>query len=167
MLRRALPLTVLQYRRDRLLGQRVRELLRSPAATAGSAEALATLLNMSRRTLHRQLREEGVTLQAMKDEVRRERALEQLRRTDRPVKQIALDVGFRNEKSFARAFRHWTGSTPGAFRRAGGAGSAGPPGPHKAESAPAGGQAGASPDDGRHPAVQERQGRSSALPSGR
>lgn len=122
MLKRALPLTVLQYRRDRLLGQRVRELLRShPADTAAlsTAEAIATALHMSSRTLHRQLLEEGVSLQALKDEVRREQAVDQLRRTTRPIKQIALAVGFRNEKSFSRAFRGWTGVAPGEFRREG------------------------------------------------
>ena len=119
MLRRALPLTVLQYRRDRLLGQRVRELLRTRGGEAATAEALAALLNLSARTLHRQLQEEGVSLQALKDEVRHEQAADQLRRTDRPIKQIALAVGFRNEKSFSRAFRAWAGVTPGAFRRGG------------------------------------------------
>jgi AraC-like DNA-binding protein len=119
MLRRALPLTVLQYRRDRLLGQRVRELLRTRGREAATAEALAAILNLSARTLHRQLLEEGVSLQALKDEVRHEQAAEQLRRTERPIKQIALAVGFRNEKSFSRAFRAWSGVTPGAFRRGG------------------------------------------------
>jgi AraC-like DNA-binding protein len=119
MLRRALPLTVLQYRRDRLLGQRVRELLRAGAGEAATAEALATRLNLSSRTLHRQLMEEGVSLQALKDEVRHESAADQLRRTDRPIKQIALAVGFRNEKSFSRAFRAWSGATPGEVRRQG------------------------------------------------
>ena len=117
MLRRALPLTVLQYRRDRLLGQRVRELLRARPAEAANADALATLLHLSTRTLHRQLHEEGVSLQALKDEVRQAQAADQLRRTARPIKQIALAVGFRNEKSFSRAFRAWTGESPGAFRR--------------------------------------------------
>ncbi len=117
MLQRALPLTVLQYRRDRLLGQRVRELLRARSAEAAHAEALAALLHLSSRTLHRQLKEEGLTLQALKDEVRHAQAVEQLRRTRRPIKQIALAVGFRNEKSFSRAFLAWTGATPGAFRR--------------------------------------------------
>jgi AraC-like DNA-binding protein len=116
MLKRALPLTVLQYRRDRLLGQRVRELLRARPNETTSAQALAALLNVSSRTLHRQLHEEGASLQALKDEVRRAEAIEQLRRTQRPIKQIALAIGFRNEKSFARAFRQWTGQTPGAFR---------------------------------------------------
>ena len=119
MLKRALPLTVLQYRRDRLLGQRVRELLRTPQPVhAATADGLAARLHMSSRTLHRQLLEEGVSLQALKDEVRREQAMDQLRRSSRPIKQVALAVGFRNEKSFSRAFRGWTGSTPGEFRRA-------------------------------------------------
>ncbi|MGJ7511920.1 AraC family transcriptional regulator [Variovorax sp. GT1P44] len=117
MLRRALPLTVLQYRRDRLLGQRVRELLRTRNGEIATAEALAGYLNVSSRTLHRQLLEEGISLQALKDEVRHAWAADQLRRTDRPIKQVALAVGFRNEKSFSRAFRGWAGVTPGAFRR--------------------------------------------------
>ena len=118
MLKRALPLTVLQYRRDRLLGQRVRELLRTPQPVhPATAEGLATRLHMSSRTLHRQLQEEGLSLQALKDEVRQAQAMDQLRRSSRPIKQIALAVGFRNEKSFSRAFRGWTGSTPGEFRR--------------------------------------------------
>ncbi len=117
MLKRALPLTVLQYRRDRLLARRVRELLRTQPKVAANAEALAAHLHVSARTLHRQLREEGMSLQALKDEVRREQAVEQLRRTQRPIKQVALSIGFRNEKSFSRAFRQWTGQSPGEFRR--------------------------------------------------
>ncbi len=117
MLKRALPLTVLQYRRDRLLGQRVRELLRQGSAGGSTAETLAARLHLSSRTLHRQLQDEGVSLQALKDEVRHEQAAEQLRRSRRPIKQIALAAGFRNEKSFSRAFRAWAGITPGACRR--------------------------------------------------
>ena len=117
MLKRALPLTVLQYRRDRLLGQRVRELLHAHPGSAHTAEALAALLHLSSRTLHRQLHEEGLSLQALKDEVRQAQAMDQLRRSQRPIKQVALAVGFRNEKSFARAFRAWTGVTPGEFRK--------------------------------------------------
>lgn len=122
MLKRALPLTVLQYRRDRLLGQRVRELLHTrPADTTvpSTADAIASALHLSSRTLHRQLLEEGMSLQALKDGVRREQAVDQLRRTTRPIKQIALAVGFRNEKSFSRAFKGWTGVAPGEFRRDG------------------------------------------------
>jgi AraC-like DNA-binding protein len=117
MLQRALPLTVLQYRRDRLLVQRVRQALATHLTQTHSAEALATLLHISPRTLHRQLKEEGASLQALKDEVRQIRALDLLLRTSRPIKQVAEAAGFQNEKSFIRAFRGWTGQTPAEFRR--------------------------------------------------
>ncbi|MCK0511005.1 AraC family transcriptional regulator [Aromatoleum buckelii] len=116
MLRRALPLTVLQYRRDRLLVQRVRHLLRERLDEGATAETLAERLHLSPRTLHRQLEEEGASVQQLKDEARRERAVDLLNRTNRSIKQIALATGFRNEKSFSRAFRQWTGDSPTAFR---------------------------------------------------
>ena len=119
MLQRALPLTVLPYRRDRLLVQRVRQTLAAHPAQTHSADTLAVLLNVSPRTLHRQLKEEGASLQALKDEVRRARALELLLRTHRPIKQVAEAAGFQNEKSFMRAFRSWTGQSPAEFRRSG------------------------------------------------
>ena len=117
MLQHALPLTVLQYRRDRLLVQRVRQTLATHAQQTHSAEALAALLHVSPRTLHRQLKEEGATLQGLKDEVRQARAIELLNRTDRPIKQVAEAAGFQNEKSFIRAFKGWTGQSPAEFRR--------------------------------------------------
>lgn len=116
MLQRALPLTVLQYRRDRLLVQQVRQALVANADRAHSAEGIAGLLHMSTRTLHRQLKEEGASLQQLKDETRLERAKDLLYRSSRPVKQVAAAVGFRNEKSFMRAFRQWTGTTAAEFR---------------------------------------------------
>ena len=119
MLQRALPLTVLQYRRDRLLVQQVRQALAASPDQAHSAERLAKLLHMSARTLHRQLKEEGASLQRLKDEVRCERAKELLYRSGKPVKQVAAATGFGNEKSFIRAFRHWTGMSPAEFRSAG------------------------------------------------
>ena len=117
MLQRALPLTVLPYRRDRLLVQRVRQALAAHPAQTHGADALAAMLHVSPRTLHRQLKEEGASLQALKDEVRRARALELLLRTSRPIKQVAEAAGFQNEKSFMRAFKGWTGQSPAEFRR--------------------------------------------------
>ncbi len=117
MLERALPLTVLQYRRDRLLVRRVRQLLRTGPDRFRSAEVLARHLHVSVRTLHRHIREEASSLQQLKDEARRDLAIELLYRTDDSVKQVGWRVGFRNEKSFARAFREWTGKSPADYRR--------------------------------------------------
>lgn len=119
MLQRALSIPVLPYRRDRLLVTQVRQALATHPERAHSAERLADLLHVSPRTLHRQLKEEGASLQQLKDEVRLERAKDLLCRTDKPVKQVAAAVGFRNEKSFSRAFRLWTGQSPSALREAG------------------------------------------------
>ena len=116
MLQRALPIQVRPYRRDRLLVQRVRQVLSHQPKDAHNAHDLAALLHISARTLHRQLKEEGASLQALKDEVRRERAMSLLQRTARPIKQIAEAASFQNEKSFIRAFRGWTGVTPGEWR---------------------------------------------------
>jgi AraC-like DNA-binding protein len=71
---------------------------------------------MSPRSLHRQLQEEGASLQQLKDEVRSQKAKDLLLRTTQPIKQVAAAAGFRNEKSFTRAFRSWAGCTPTDFR---------------------------------------------------
>ncbi len=117
MLQHALPLTVHAYRRDRLLVQRVRLALAMQPDDTRNADDLANLLHVSPRTLHRQLKDEGASLQTLKDEVRRQRATELLQRTSRPIKQVALAAGFLNEKSFIRAFKGWTGQSPADFRR--------------------------------------------------
>lgn len=121
MLQRALPLQVLQYRRDRLLVARVRQLLLGAPEITHNAADLAAQLNLSPRTLHRQLKEEGASLQGLKDTVRRELAMDLLQRSQRPIKQVALAAGFQNEKSFIRAFKNWTGCAPAEFRRNAGA----------------------------------------------
>jgi AraC-like DNA-binding protein len=117
MLQRALLLTVRPYRRDRLLVEKVRQTLAQHPEHSRNAEDLAAWLHMSARTLHRQLKEEGASLQALKDGVRRDVAMAQLQRTSRPLKQVAEAAGFQNEKSFIRAFKAWTGTSPDAFRQ--------------------------------------------------
>ena len=119
MLQRALLLTVRPYRRDRLLVEKVRQTLAEHPEHSRNADDLARWLNLSTRTLHRQLQEEGATLQQLKDSVRRDKAIALLLRSARPIKQIAAEVGFQNEKSFMRAFKTWTGQTPEAFRNGG------------------------------------------------
>jgi AraC-like DNA-binding protein len=116
LLQRALPLTVRSFRRDRLLVQRVRQVLTNHPQDAHNANDLATRLNTSPRTLHRQLKDEGASLQRLKDEVRQQLATELLLRSRKPIKQVAEAAGFQNEKSFIRAFKGWTGQSPGDWR---------------------------------------------------
>ncbi len=114
MLQHALPLLVQTYRRDRLLAERTRQALQTQPNQ--NAQQLAALLHVSTRTLHRQLQEQGTSLQTLKDSVRREQATDLLLRTHKPIKQVAQEAGFLNEKSFTRAFKSWTGLSPGEYR---------------------------------------------------
>lgn len=118
MLQRALLLTVRPYRRDRLLVERIREALTQDPSFSRRAENLAQHLGLSCRTLHRQLAAESTSLQEIKDHVRRERAQQLLSQTAKPLKHIAAELGFGNEKSFLRAFKQWTSRTPHQYRTA-------------------------------------------------
>ena len=120
MLQRALPIQVRPYQREKTLVQRVRQLLAASTEEQQTAETLSRQLHLSQRSLHRQLKEEGASLQALKDEIRRERAIALLLRTSRPIKRVAQACGFLNDKSFIRAFRLWTGLSPSEFRKTAG-----------------------------------------------
>lgn len=119
MLKGALHLTVLPYRpyrRDRLLVERVRRVLREARGRILGAEDIASELALSTRTMHRRLREEATSLRDLKEEAKLELAKQELMRGRTPIKRIAEIAGFRNEKSFSRAFRSWTGASPREFR---------------------------------------------------
>lgn len=117
MLKRALLLTVLQYRRDRLLVQKVQQILRQRCQENLGIDTIAQALNVSIRTLQRRLKEEQASLNQLKEEARKDRACELLHKSKKSVKQIAAAVGYQNEKSFTRAFKEWTGHSPTDFRK--------------------------------------------------
>ncbi|MCL7928393.1 AraC family transcriptional regulator [Halomonas llamarensis] len=113
---------------DRLFSHRVREylakeylmkeyLVPQPSATANVKE-VSEALNMSVRTLSRRLTVEGTHFQAVKDELRRDMAVEALTRSNEPLVSIAEGLGFEDQACFSRAFRAWTGNSPAAYRRA-------------------------------------------------
>lgn len=97
------------YIRDRL-----RELLRSGEP---GLEGLARALHMSPRTLQRRFQSAGSSYHAFVDDTRRELALGELEQSGRDVAAIAGRLGFSSARSFIRAFRRWTGTTPAQYRR--------------------------------------------------
>lgn len=103
---------------DRLVSHRVREHLSRNLATSGSVRDVAAALHMSVRTLSRRLAAEGTHFQAVKDEFRRDYAIQALTRSDRPLLGISEALGFEDLACFSRAFKAWTGNSPAAYRRA-------------------------------------------------
>lgn len=108
---------VVKYSDRHSMVMKIRRLLRSRRPdTWPTFEALAEGLHLSVSSLRRRLMDEGASYQALKDELRRDLAIEALSHTDQPVTEIAATLGFAEPGAFHRAFRRWTGSRPGAYR---------------------------------------------------
>ncbi len=101
---------------EHALRLKVRELLYSDLGR--TLEDVSSRLYMSSRTLIRHLRDEQLSFQDIKDELRRDLAILHLIRNDVSLAEIAYAVGFSSPAVFHRAFRHWTGMTPDAYRAA-------------------------------------------------
>jgi AraC-like DNA-binding protein len=82
-----------------------------------SADSVARRLSMSRSTLKRRLRNEGLTFREVKEAVILELAKRALSETDIPVGDISDRLGYSEPSSFHRAFRRLSGATPIDFRR--------------------------------------------------
>ncbi|TCM61443.1 AraC-like DNA-binding protein [Acinetobacter calcoaceticus] len=78
--------------------------------------ALAQRLNMSEATIQRRLKHEGISYQQLKNDIRRDTAIELLSKTDKPLIEISEQLNFHDPSAFHRAFKKWTGVSPGAYR---------------------------------------------------
>lgn len=81
-----------------------------------SVEDVAAQLHMTSRTLRRKLTVEGTQFQSLKDNVRRERAIYWLSQNS-SIKEAAAKTGYTETASFVRAFKNWTGLSPGQYKR--------------------------------------------------
>ena len=79
--------------------------------TIGMA-AIAAKLGLSRQTLFRKLKAEGVTFESVLDDLRRRMAEEYLGARKVSVNETAYLVGFSEPAAFSRAFKRWTGASP-------------------------------------------------------
>jgi AraC-like DNA-binding protein len=82
-----------------------------------SLDALAAALRQTPRSLQRRLAQQGTSLSAQIDAVRRERACALLG-ANLALAEVSWLLGFSEPRAFHRAFRRWTGQTPQAWRRA-------------------------------------------------
>lgn len=82
-----------------------------------SVERIAGQMGMTRQTLHRRLRAEGVTFARVLDDLRHRLALQYLANPRVSINETAFLVGFSEPAAFSRAFKRWTGQSPRAARR--------------------------------------------------
>ena len=81
-----------------------------------SMYTIADKLGVSRQTLFRKLKAEGVTFEEVLNELRYKLAVRYLREKKISVKETAYLVGFSDPAAFSRAFKRWTGSGPRTIR---------------------------------------------------
>ena len=99
--------STLEAKIERIIGQRHPDRL-----IFAPIHQLAEELGISSQTLHRRLKESATSYQKIKDNLRREVAIQKLVNERLSVEQVADIVGFTESRSFTRAFKHWTGLTP-------------------------------------------------------
>jgi len=109
---------LLKYKNVSSLAARVRRRLRQCLpGPVPDFEQLAEEMSMTPATMRRRLHEEGESYQSIKDQLRRDLAISYLSDSNRSVMDIATELGFAERSAFHRAFRKWTGASPGEFRR--------------------------------------------------
>lgn len=109
---------LVKYRDKASVTERIRRLLRSHLrGEMPSLDEVGRVLGMTPQTLRRRLREEGQGFQPLKDNLRRDAAIEYLARPDMTLLDIADQIGFSEASTFHRAFKKWTGVAPGEYRQ--------------------------------------------------
>jgi AraC-like DNA-binding protein len=86
-------------------------------AVRPSLEAAAELADLTPRTLRRRLDEEGTSWRKVVDGARLEACFRLLQDPERPLAQIAAELGYSDQTNLTHAFRRWTGECPRAYRR--------------------------------------------------
>jgi AraC-like DNA-binding protein len=80
-------------------------------------ELIARLAGMSFRSMQRQLAKEGESYSGIVTCIRQQMAEQLLAVSSERLTDIARQLGYSNLPNFSRAFRRWTGVTPGEYRR--------------------------------------------------
>jgi AraC-like DNA-binding protein len=93
-------------------------LLAAPLSRIPEISAAARDLGMSERSLRRRLTDDGTSYRDVVRSALEASAGRMLRDSTHTIKDTAAALGFADAAAFHRAFKRWTGMTPGEYRRA-------------------------------------------------
>ena len=96
----------------------VREVLEDLLPTGNPTLAnVARVMKRSAKSIQRRLAAEGLSYRELQEQTRRALALRYVRDPSVPLSHVAQMLGFSDQSNFNRAFRRWSGSSPGSFRK--------------------------------------------------
>lgn len=98
--------------------EEVRKVLGRGLSPRPTLESVARELRTSPRSLRRALHDMNTSFRSLLEETTRIRAEELVRRSSDKLEHVAAELGFADVRTFRRAFKRWTGKSPGAFRGA-------------------------------------------------
>lgn len=109
---------LVKFKNSSSLTSRIREVLKTHIGEEmPTLNDVASRLYLSPQTLRRRLATEGKSYQTVKDNLRRDAAIHLLLRPELTLEDVAQQVGFSETSTFHRAFKKWTGVTPGLYRQ--------------------------------------------------
>lgn len=101
----------------RTFGRKIRRLISRQMSTDRiDADTLAKQCHMSRQTLYRRLKKEGLGFHELVEEVRKDKAMRYVASDHYALGEIAFLLGFSELSAFSRAFKRWTGMAPAQYR---------------------------------------------------
>ena len=100
---------------DRVSSEVRQLLLRLLPSGQASQMTVAQRMNRSTSTLQRQLRVEDTNYREICDGTRKSLAEQYVRDGEYSLGEIAYQLGFSDQSNFSRAFKRWTGVSPGEF----------------------------------------------------
>jgi AraC-like DNA-binding protein len=81
-----------------------------------SLNEVAARFNLTTQTLRRRLKSENTSYHDLKNDIRRDVAIEFLSRRNLSIQEISGIIGYHDASAFSRAFKEWTGMSPNVYR---------------------------------------------------
>ena len=109
---------IVRFKNENSLSLQIRrQLILQPPSEWVELKDIAQQMNMSTATIQRRLKQEGVSYQQLKNDIRCDIAIERLSKTNDSIQSISDDLNFHDPSAFHRAFKKWSGVSPGSYRK--------------------------------------------------
>lgn len=109
---------LVRFKNPNAISSQIRKhLMNVPPSEWLELNEIAQRLNMSDATIQRRLKSEGISYQQLKNDIRRDTAIEFLTKTDKSLQDISDELNFHDPSAFHRAFKKWTVVSPGTYRQ--------------------------------------------------